>query len=54
MLLFITCEAPLKNFSHFLAIFGYFYPISLDKFAVTPKTRPTQYTQNQILIPTGK
>ena len=54
MLLFIICEAPQKNFNPFLAIFGHFYPISLDKFAVTLKTQPPQFTRNQILIPTGK
>ena len=54
MLLFIICEAPQKISAIFKAIFGHFYPISLDKFAVTPKTRPPQFTRNQILIPTGK
>ena len=54
MLLFIICEAPQKNFNPFLAIFGHFYPISLDKFALTPKTRLPQFTQNLILTPTGK
>ena len=54
MLLFIICEAPQKISAIFKAIFGHFYPISLDKFAVTPKTRPLQFTRNQILIPTGK
>ena len=37
MSLFIICEAPQKNFNHFLAIFGQFYPISLEKFALIPK-----------------
>ena len=54
MLLFIICEAPQKNFNHFLAIFGQFYPISLEKFALTPKTRTPQFTRNLILTPTGK
>ena len=54
MLLFIICEAPQKNFNPFLAIFGHFYPISLDKFALTPKTRLPQFTRNLILTPTGK
>ena len=54
MLLFIICEAPQKNFNPFLAIFGHFYPISLEKIAVTPKTRTPQFTRNQILTPTGK
>ena len=54
MLLFIICEAPRKNFNYFLAIFGPFYPISLEKFAISPKTRIRQFGQNQILIPTGK
>ena len=54
MLLFIMCEAPTKNFNPFLAIFGHFYPISLDKFALTPKTRLPQFTRNLILTPTGK
>ena len=44
MSLFIICEAPQKNFNHFLAIFGHFYPISLEKIAVTPKTRTPQFT----------
>ena len=50
MLLFIICEAPKK----ISAIFGHFYPISLDKFALIPKTRLPQFTRNQILTPTGK
>ena len=54
MLLFIICEAPQKNFNPFLAIFGHFYPISPDKFALTPKTRLPQFTRNLILTPTGK
>ena len=54
MSLFIICEAPQKNFNHFLAIFGQFYPISLEKFALTPKTRTPQFTRNLILTPTGK
>ena len=54
MLLFIICEAPQKNFNHFWAIFGHFYPISFLKMAISPKTRIWQFGQNQILIPTGK
>ena len=54
MLLFIICEAPQKISTLFLAIFGHFYPISLDKFALTPKTRLPQFTRNLILTPTGK
>ena len=54
MLLFIICEAPKKFQPFFLAIFGHFYPISLDKFALTPKTRLPQFTRNLILTPTGK
>jgi len=54
MSLFIICEAPQKNFNHFLAIFGHFYPISFEKFALTPKTRTPQFTRNLILTPTGK
>ena len=54
MLFFIICEAPKKNFNHFFAFFDHFYPISFDNFALTPKTRPPQFTQNQILTPTGK
>ena len=45
---------PPKNFNPFLVIFGHFYPISLDKFALTPKTRLPQFTRNLILTPTGK
>ena len=30
-------RGPPKKFNHFQAIFGHFYPISLDKFALTPK-----------------
>ena len=47
-------RGPLKNFNHFKAIFGHFYPISLEKLAISPKTRTRQFGQNQILIPTGK
>ena len=54
MLSFIICEAPPKNFNHFKAIFGHFYPISLEKLAISPKTRIRQFGQNQILIPAGK
>ena len=54
MLLFIICEAPQKISAIFKAIFGHFYPISLDKFALTPKTRLPQFTRNLILTPTGK
>ena len=43
-----------KIFNPFLVIFGHFYPISLDKFALTPKTRLPQFTRNLILTPTGK
>ena len=45
---------PLKNLSLFLAIFGHFDPISLEKIDVTPKTRTPQFTWNQIPTPTGK
>merc|ERR1711978_570696 len=38
MLSFIICETP-KKFNHFKAIFGHFYPISLEKLAISPKTR---------------
>ena len=38
MLLFIICEAPPKKFNIFEAIFGHFYPISLEKLAISPKT----------------
>ena len=44
MLLFIICEAPQKISAIFKAIFGHFYPISLDKFALIPKTRLPQFT----------
>ena len=54
MLLFNICEAPQKNFNHFYAIFGNFYPISLEKLAISPKTRIPQFGQNQILTPAGK
>ena len=54
MLFFIISEAPPKNFNQFLAFFGHFYTISFDNFALTPKTRPLQFTLNQILTPTGK
>merc|ERR1712155_410797 len=50
MLSFIICEAPQK----ISTIFGHFYPISLEKLAISPKTRIRQFGQNQILIPTGK
>ena len=54
MLLFIIFEGPSKYFNHFWAFFGHFYPISLEKLAISPKTRIRQFGQNQILIPTGK
>ena len=54
MLLFIICEAPQKNSTNFEALFGHFYPISLEKLAISPKTRIRQFGQNQILTPTGK
>ena len=54
MLKFIICKAPQKISTIFWAIFGHFYPISLDKLALTPKTRTPQFTRNQILTPTGK
>ena len=41
-------------FNIFEAIFGHFYPISLEKLAISPKTRIRQFGQNQILTPTGK
>ena len=53
MLLFIICEAPQKNSTNFKAIFGHFYPISLEKLAISPKTRIRQFGQNQIPTPTG-
>ena len=34
--------------------YGHFYPISLEKLAISPKTRIRQFGQNQILTPTGK
>ena len=54
MVLFIICEAPPKKLTNFKAIFGHFYPISLEKLAISPKTRIRQFGQNQILTPTGK
>ena len=54
MSLFIIHEDPQKNCNHFLAILGHFYPISLEKFALTPKTPTPQFTRNLILTPTGK
>ena len=54
MLSFIICGPPPKKFKIFKAIFGHFYPISLEKLAIYPKTRIRQFGQNQILIPTGK
>ena len=54
MLLFIICEAPQKISAIFKAIFGHFYPISLDKLAISPKTPTRQFGQNQILTPPGK
>ena len=54
MLLFIICEAPKKISTLFWSFFGHFYPFSLDKFALIPKTRLPQFTRNLILTPTGK
>ena len=45
---------PKKISSIFLAIFGHFYPVSLEKLAISPKTWIQQFGQNQILTPTGK
>ena len=42
---------PKKNFKHF---FCHFYPIWLHKLALSPKNGHSQFTQNQILTPTGK
>ena len=44
MLLFIICEAPQKISTLFWSFFGHFYPFSLDKFALIPKTRLPQFT----------
>ena len=49
--LYLLCVRPPKKFHPF---FGHFYPISLNKFALTPKTRPQQFTRNQTLSPAGK
>ena len=52
--IFYLLVGPPKNSNQFLAFFSHFYPISLDNFALTTKTRPPQFTRNQILTPTGK
>ena len=54
MLSFIICEPPQENSTNFKAIFGHFYPNSLEKLAISPKTRIRQFGQNQILTHTGK
>ena len=45
---------PQKYFKDFWPFFGHFYPISLEKLAISPKTRTPQFARNQILTPTGK
>ena len=54
MLLLIICEPPQKNFNHFLAIFGHFYPISLEKVAVEQNSPCQHFRDPQILVPLGK
>ena len=54
MSLFIMCEAPKKNFNHFLAIFGQFYPISLQKVALVQKSPCRHFRDTLNLVPLGK